>query len=91
MKATNLVIGDPRSRGCRVSLVDCDAVRFNVTMSPAQRARNLWQFCDNLPATVGPADRLRVAAAYGNEAGLNGSQVRDLVRRVEHLAGSERQ
>jgi hypothetical protein len=82
MKATNLVAcaaADPRGLVCQV---DADAVRFDVSVSPADRAANLRQFLENLPAEVALREKLRAAVAYRLEAGLSRADLRRLLSRV---------
>ncbi|MBN2452582.1 MAG: hypothetical protein JXR77_19520 [Lentisphaeria bacterium] len=80
LKATNFVLRDAGRPGFPVTLVDCDAVRFDTTLTDRDRARALRQFLDNLPPGVSSREKLRAAVAYRQEACLDRARLRRILR-----------
>jgi hypothetical protein len=82
MKATNVVAADPGAARGSVCLVDADALCFDVTVSLTDRAANLRQFLENLPAVVTRWERLRTLVAYRQASGLSLATLRRLLGRL---------
>jgi hypothetical protein len=88
MKATNIVACAPGAARGPVCLVDADAIRFDVEVSLADRADNLRQFLENLPAEVTLRERLRVGVVYRLAAGVCRADLRRLLGCLSPLAPS---
>ncbi len=78
MKATNLVVSPGPAPWPPLYLVDADAVRFDVRVRPADRARNLRQLGENLPG-LAARELLRAAVEYRREAGIGREGLRRLL------------